>query len=419
MVKFIRRQNENEESLKDLKEIALTALDNIAEGILVLSRELKIIFANKKIMNLTGLRESEVIGNFCYKVTHHREQPCQPPYDICPIQKILESGEPISVLHTHFDKEGNEFYAEVSAYPVKNEKGEVVQFVHIARDVTDRVKAERALAAAVEAEKKRAAELEKAYKQLEEMQDMLIQAEKLNAIGQLASGVAHEVRNPLAIILQGVNYLENRISTKEIDISEILTMLKDSIKRADKIINALFDFSRATVLNLQPENINSILENSLSLVKARFKFENIDIILETKKDIANVLTDKNKLEQVFINILLNAVQAMPRGGKIIIRSYDKQLEEIRNGIGKRAEDHFQIGERTVIVEIEDTGIGIPGENLKKIFDPFFTTKGSTGGAGLGLSVTRNIIHMHRGLIYAESRLGKGTKITIILKIAQR
>lgn len=265
-------------------------------------------------------------------------------------------------------------------------------------------------------------ELAKTFNQmaeeLKQTQDQLIQAEKLNVIGRLASGVAHEVRNPLSIILQGLNYLENRIPTKEEDISETLTTLKDNVKRADKIINVLLDFSRATSLDLRPEDVNSILEVSLSLVKTRSKFENIESIMETKKDIPKVLADKNKLEQVFINILLNAVQSMPRGGKIIIRSYDKQLEEVKNGIGRRKEDYFQVGEKVVIVEIEDTGVGIPEENLKKIFDPFFTTKGPTGGAGLGLSVTRNIITMHKGLIDIESQTGKGTKVIITLKIAK-
>ncbi|MDP2906297.1 MAG: ATP-binding protein [Candidatus Omnitrophota bacterium] len=270
---------------------------------------------------------------------------------------------------------------------------------------------------AVDAEKKRTVELERTYNELQMTQDQLIQAEKLNAVGLLASGVAHEVRNPLGIIIQGVNYLEEKITTKEEDVLEVLAMLKDSVKRADKIINALLDFSRAASLNLQPEDINSILENSLNLVKSQLKLENIEIVREIKIDMPRVLVDKNKIEQVFINILLNAVQAMPEGGEIIIRSYDKHLEEIKNGIGKRGEDHFRIGEKAVIVEFEDTGVGISVENIKKIFDPFFTTKSPRGGTGLGLSVSRNILHMHKGLIYVQSQIGKGTKITVILKIA--
>jgi signal transduction histidine kinase len=260
-------------------------------------------------------------------------------------------------------------------------------------------------------------QVKEAYDRLKETQDKLIQAEKLNAIGQLASSVAHEVRNPLGIILQGVNYLESRLSPKEGDIFEILATLKDSVNRADKIINSLLDFSRAASLDLKTEDINTILEVSLTLVKSRSELENIDIRMETKKDLPGILADKNKLEQVFINLLLNAIQAMPRGGKIIIRSYDKQLEYAKNGVGNRARDNFRIGERAVIVEIQDEGIGISESNLKKIFDPFFTTKGPGIGFGLGLSVTRNIVDMHRGLIDIESQLGKGTKVVITFKIA--
>ena len=117
--------------------------------------------------------------------------------------------------------------------------------------------------------------------------------------------------------------------------------------------------------------------------------------------------------------MLNAAQAMLNGGKIIIRSYDKKLEKITNGIGRREDDYFQVGEHAVIVEIEDTGSGISEENLKKIFDPFFTTKGPTGGSGLGLSVTRNIISMHKGLIDIKSQIGKGTTVIVTLKIAKR
>jgi signal transduction histidine kinase len=260
-------------------------------------------------------------------------------------------------------------------------------------------------------------QVREAYERLKETQGQLIQAEKLNVIGQLASSIAHEVRNPLGVILQGVNYLESKLSVKEGDTFEVLTMLKDNISRADKIINSLLDFSRVDSLNLKAEDINSILEVSLTLVKASRKLENIDVILETKKGLPVILADKNKLEQVFINLLLNAIQSMPDGGKIIIRSYDKQLEEVRSGVGMRAQDNFQTGEWAVIVEIQDTGVGIPEGNLKKIFEPFFTTKGSGAGVGLGLSVTRNIIDMHKGLIDIESQAGKGSKVVITFKIA--
>ena len=254
-----------------------------------------------------------------------------------------------------------------------------------------------------------------AYTELKETQAQLIQADKLYAVGQLASGVAHEVRNPLAIILQGVNYLESKLSNMEIDIQEILSVLKESVKRADKIINALLDFSRATILDLQSENINNILESSLSLIRNHLANKNIEITTEAKPGIHRALVDKNRLEQVFINILLNAIQAMPGGGRITIRSYDKQLGNVKHGIGGKEVDKLQLGNNIVVVEIEDTGEGITPENMKKVFDPFFTTKGPSGGCGLGLSVTHSIISMHKGLIEIESQLGKGTKVIIALR----
>jgi two-component system NtrC family sensor kinase len=208
--------------------------------------------------------------------------------------------------------------------------------------------------------------------------------------------------------------LEKRIPAGETDISDTMAMLKDSVKRADKIINSLLDFSKVSDLELRAEDINFILDTSLNLLKSRLKFENINVVTETKKDIPCVLADRNKLEQVFVNLLLNAVQAMPSGGKIIIRSYDKKLGETGNGTGRRKEDNFQPGEDAIIVEIEDTGSGISEENLKKIFDPFFTTKGPSGGVGLGLSVTHSIIATHKGLVDVKSQIGKGTKFIVIL-----
>lgn len=261
--------------------------------------------------------------------------------------------------------------------------------------------------------------LKMAYLRLQETQDQLIQAEKLNAVGQLASGVAHEVKNPLGIIMQGINYLEGKASCKEKDIFEALTMVKASVKRADKIINLLLDFSKIAILELQPEDINSVLESCLLLIKTKFEFRNIEIVSEIQKGVPKVLIDINRIEQVFVNILLNAIQAMPNGGKIIIRVYDKILEETKNGIGRREEDYFQAGERVVRVEIEDTGVGISEENLKMVFNPFFTTKGPAGGTGLGLAVTRNIISMHKALIEVKSQVGVGTRVIVTLRTAGR
>ena len=263
---------------------------------------------------------------------------------------------------------------------------------------------------------KRAVELKMAYDELKEMQDKLIQSEKLKAIGQLASGVAHEMRNPLGIIMQGIAYLEQTISPEAKEPRETLSIVKESAQRADKIVISLLDFSRATKLELHPEDIGSILENSLNLVKTELK--NIEVIRENQKDLPKVLVDKNKLTQVFINLFINAIHAMPESGKLTIRSFIKQLEETNSlSAGEKLGGFFDTGEKAVVVEVEDTGMGISEENLERIFEPFFTTKGPGKGTGLGLSVSRNIIIMHKGLMEVKSQVKKGTKIIIALRIS--
>ena len=300
-------------------------------------------------------------------------------------------------------------------YVVKDASYEDVLPMIIERSIeiyNEKEKKEKAEQALRESEEK----LRKAYVQLKAAQEQLIQDEKLKAIGQLASGVAHEVRNPLAIIIQGVDYLEKMISPKKKEAVDILKMLKNSVVRADRIVGSLLDFSKSSKMDFRAEDVNSILEDALNLVRAKFKFENIEIVRRMEKDIPKIRADKPRLIQVFVNILLNAVQAMPEGGKIIVHTGTEKLEKFKNGVGRRKNDYFRIGEKIVIAEIEDTGIGISENNLKKIFDPFFTTKGPHGGTGLGLSVSRNIITMHNALIDVKSKTGKGTKVILTLKI---
>jgi len=359
-------------------------------------------YSSAIVEKILGYRPDEIVGKkYFYDlfVLEDRERLRQQAGEAIGARRSFKN-----FINRNMHKDGHIVWLDTSGSPIVDEKGRFFGYRGVDTDITERKKAED--------------ELKEAYVRLKEIQEQLIQAEKLNAVGQLASGVAHEVRNPLAIILQGIDYLGIKISPSSGDIFEVLAILRENIKRADKIINDMLDFSRAAHLNLTPADVNLIIESSLDLVRTRSRFDNILIIRELKKDMPLVLADKNRLEQVFINILLNAVQAMPQGGSIIVRSYDKKLEEIRNGIGKRAQDSFYFGELAAVVEIEDTGCGIPEESLKRIFDPFFTTKGQKG-SGLGLSVTRNIIHMHRGLIHAESVEGKGTKMTVILKLAER
>ncbi|MDD5561493.1 MAG: ATP-binding protein [Candidatus Omnitrophica bacterium] len=253
---------------------------------------------------------------------------------------------------------------------------------------------------------------------LEETTALMIQAEKFEAIGRLASGVAHEVKNPLGVILQGINYLEGNIPSGNKEASEVFQLIKDSIVRADNIVRMLLDFSRVDELYMRPEDANILMDNSLLLVQQIARLENIEIVRDYQMGIPKILADKSRLEQVFINLFTNAFNAMPGGGRLTLRSYLCRFDGSVYEGDKIKKDFFNPGEETVAVEVEDTGQGISEDNLKKIFEPFFTTKGPGKGTGLGLSVTNNIIKLHGGIIEITSQLAKGTKIKLLFKVAR-
>jgi len=254
-----------------------------------------------------------------------------------------------------------------------------------------------------------------AYSDLKEAQMMLIQAEKFKAIGQLASGMAHEVKNPLGIILQNINYLEDNLP-EEKNRTEILHMMKNNIRKADSIVRNLLDFSRMSTLEIRQQELNPIIEEAMELLPKKWMLHKVKVEKQLGENLPLVWADRERLEQVLVNLLLNAVQSMSLGGTLSVRSYLSQKHDADAHTGMQDKGIFSAGETAAVVEIEDTGIGIPKENLKNIFEPFFTTKEVGKGTGLGLSVSMNIIKLHKGLIAIKSKEGKGTKVTVSLKV---
>ena len=236
---------------------------------------------------------------------------------------------------------------------------------------------------------------------LKEAQYHLIQAAKMEVVGGLASGVAHEVKNSLAIILQGIDYLSNAVSAKDENTLMTLQRMKGAIKRADGIIKELLDFSVSSQLDFTAQDLNRLLDDTLVLVRHDLDKHHIEVLKEYDKGIPTVRVDRNKIEQVFINLFLNAIQHMSDGGHINIRTYAGTTE--KEG-------------KAVFVEIEDAGAGIPKNILDRVFDPFFTTRRGAGGTGLGLSIVRNIIDMHNGRIAIGNRKeGQGTKVALMFR----
>lgn len=262
--------------------------------------------------------------------------------------------------------------------------------------------------------KKAVAERTKELEELKSTQAMLLRSEKMATVGQLASGVAHEVKNPLQIIMQGINYLETQ--TDKGKKAEVFGMIKQAVTRADKIIRGLLSFSRVSASEPRHCEVNNIIETSLQLTEKQLTLGNIKTTRDFTAGLPLVLIDGNQMQQVFINIFLNSLQAMPNGGELTIRTYAKQPEELGDIISTTARDLFRRNQMVLVCEVEDTGTGIPEDKLGKVFEPFFTTRAPEEGVGLGLTVTRSIVEGHRGLIKIESEKGKGTKVVIVLPI---
>lgn len=236
--------------------------------------------------------------------------------------------------------------------------------------------------------------LQDAFRKLSEVQGQLIHTAKMAAVGQLASSVVHEIKNPLAIILGGMEYLDSSLDLDPA-LKEVSTMVKSATMRADKIVKELLGFARQKEAVFREVDIASVIDEGLSLVEHQIGLRNIRIVREFASSAPKVLVDPDKMKQVVINLAVNAVDAMtPEGGTLTLR--------------------IALQDDRVHIAFSDTGCGIGKAALEKVFDPFYTTKEESNSAGLGLPITRQIVEAHYGAIRVESEPGKGTTFVIEL-----
>jgi two-component system NtrC family sensor kinase len=230
-------------------------------------------------------------------------------------------------------------------------------------------------------------------RELRETQDALVTSEKLASLGKMAAGVAHEINNPLTSILINAHLLLERNPT-DAAARENLTMIADETTRCAQIVRGLLEFSRMTPSQTAPASFNEIIERTIQLLEKQALVRNIVIVKTLDPGLPPLELDKNKIQQVFSNLIINAIEAMPEGGRLTVTSRPSA-----DGLGVEA-------------EFADTGVGIRKENLSKLFDPFFTTK--TFGTGLGLAVSYGIIRRRGGTIDVRSDVGRGSVFTVKL-----
>ena len=235
--------------------------------------------------------------------------------------------------------------------------------------------------------------------ELKETQAGLIQVEKLSSLGQLAASIAHEVNNPLSGVLVYTQLLDRKISndnfTKDVALDYLRKMEKE-LTRSTRLIRNLLDFARQSNPAFRKTDINDVVLASLELVSNSARTTHIITEIDLSPALPKIMADPDQLQQVCINLMLNAIQSMPDGGKLTLRTREENQQ--------------------IIVDVQDTGCGISSENMNKLFTPFFTTKKEVKGVGLGLAVSYGIIQSHQGKIEVNSREGEGTTFTIFLPI---
>jgi PAS domain S-box-containing protein len=321
------------------------------------------------------------------------------------------------------DRLGNQRWHATTKVPIRNKEGKVTGMVGISRDITERKLSEEAIREANaelarhKDELQRAlTDLQQSHEEVKSAQFQLIQAEKMQSIGRLAAGVAHEVKNPLGILRMGTDYLAQNLKSSDENVELILADMTDAIKRADGIIMGLLDFSVPHALDTRAEDLSAVLEQSIGFVRHDFNEAGLKLVRELAGDLPPVWIDRNKMKQVFVNILMNAIHATPAGGTLTVRTSSRVLGQVDHDAGSREADRFHAGETVVMAEVIDTGSGIPEDKLRHIFDPFFTTKETGKGTGLGLSVTKKIVELHGGTLDIRNRKEGGVAATIMFKV---
>jgi PAS domain S-box-containing protein len=343
------------------KQYLENLLENANDVIYTLDAEQRFTYVNNKI-EVWGYQKEDLLGRPYLSLLskRHRGRRLKSTLDIG-AKQVYE----VEVV----TKSGEVRMATVSVSPLADPEGRILGVLGIARDIT-------------------------ATKKLEQQ---MLNSEKLASVGKLAAGVAHEVNNPLAGILNCLYNLRKGTLSPERQ-AEYLFSMEDGLRRVQKIVRQLLEFSQQHEPELSPTSLNEVIERVLVLTNHAFTAHQIRLDQDLYAALPVLMLDRHMFEQVLMNLILNAVQAIRGGGVITIRTK-------------------QSGDRCAI-EIEDTGCGIPSSVLPRIFDPFFTTKGTGEGTGLGLSVSLGIVERHGGTIQVDSEVGKGSMFTVWLPMTR-
>ena len=436
----ITESKKMEEDLRQSEEKYRHILENMEEGYFEIDLVGNYTFVNNAECRNLGYPKEELIG--MNNRQYQDEATSRRIYQV--FNNMYKTGEPIKIIDLEITrKDGTKKFNEISVSLIRDSKGKKIGFSGVSRDITERKRSEESLKSNQEELIKKNQELEEsrkniqntlerlgqAYEELKASQSKILQQEKMASVGQLAAGVAHEINNPMAFIASNLGTLDKYIhrlidfiqtqsemiksfkdadTIKELkrkrkelkldyvidDVKGLITESLDGSERVQKIVLGLNRFSRVDEEEYKDADINECIESAINIVWNELKYKST-----LKKDYGKLPRTKcypQQINQIFINLLINAVNSIEEQGTITIKTWNKG--------------------RSIWMVISDTGCGIPRENQSKIFEPFFTTKDVGKGTGLGLSITYEIVQRHKGDITVKSEVGKGTTFTIRMPI---
>jgi PAS domain S-box-containing protein len=361
MVEKVRLQKE----LIETKNFLESIVEKAGDAISVVDLEGKVLYWNEGATRIYGYPKEEVLGKKLADFLYSRDEKLREEEERLTegLMAQVKVGKVIpNVEVKRQTKEGKEIITSMTISPLKDAEGRIVGASRICKDITHLKKAE----------------------------ERLVLAERLSSLGELTAGVAHELRNPLAGIKINTQVLSRKKDLPEME-KKLLNSTQEGIEKIQKIVDDMLHFAKPKASHFKQEEINEIVDKSLAILQTKLKKGNISSVFERAQGLPRLRIDIHQIQQVLINLMLNAIQAMEDGGTLSVRAF---LED-GNGVG---------------IEVRDTGKGIPKAHLKKIFDPFFTTKSE--GTGLGLSITLKILENHGATIDVVSEEGMGSAFTI-------
>jgi len=363
---------ENETRFRTLLQENQALLNGIPDGLTLLSPDFKILWANSVSAGISGMEPEAMIGRYCHELRHGQTVPCAR----CPVRTTFETGT-TDQLTIHV----NSISMELRSVPVKDENGNVIKVIEIGRDITEQVS----------------------------LQNQLQHSQKLEAVGQLAGGVAHDFNNILTAIIGFSSLIQLKIK----DDSQLRRYAEQIISAAEKaagLTQSMLAFSKKKIMNPHPLDLNESIAAVHKLLR-RLLREDIEFVTNLCPEPLNVLADRVHFDLVLMNLVSNARDAMPDGGAILIETGAITIDE--EFVGAHG---FGSPGAYACISVSDTGIGMDQQTREKIFDPFFSTKEPGQGTGLGLSTVYGIIRQHEGFINVHSESGHGTTFRIYLPI---